>query len=367
MQKWINTIEYTFDNPIIDQSFTENSIFFDIETTGFSPAYTQLYLIGVAYRKGSTVTIEQYFAENKNDEADILTAFFHTIEHFDTIITFNGIGFDIPYLKAKCEKLQVVECFSEKIYLDIFKIVSNYKFLLNLPNYKQKTVEHFLHIEREDPFNGGELIDIYKEYVSSPNNEQMHFLKQHNYEDVLGMIELLSVLSYSKLFEGHFSIINIESNEYRTMHNTYEKELIFTLKSEYHFPSRVSYRFDDFYLTCNKDEAKLCIHLFDGELKFFYENPKDYYYLPSEDRAIHKSVAGYVDKEFRKNATNATCYSKKESIFLPQMTPMINPSFKKDFKEKLCYFELSEEFISSSDIQYKYIVHILNHMTKNKQ
>ena len=42
--------------------FTEDSIFFDIETTGFSPVKNNLYLIGCGYRKKSSFYIVQFFA-----------------------------------------------------------------------------------------------------------------------------------------------------------------------------------------------------------------------------------------------------------------------------------------------------------------
>ena len=46
--------------------------------------------------------------------------------------------------------------------------------------------------------------------------------------------------------------------------------------------------------------ARLRVRLFEGELRFFYSgSPKDYYYLPEEDIAVHKSIASAVDKEHR--------------------------------------------------------------------
>ena len=43
----------------------------------------------------------------------------------------------------------------------------------------------------------------------------------------------------------------------------------------------------------------LLVIIYQGELKHFYPNYREYYYLPHEDRAIHKSVALYVDRNFR--------------------------------------------------------------------
>lgn len=366
MKVWTDRKKYNFDNELLNRTFTEQSVFFDIETTGFSPVYTQIYLIGCAYREKDDVVITQYFAEKKAEEAEILSAFLSLIEKFDTIITFNGIGFDIPYIKAKCESFSLEDSFSEKKYVDIFKIISSYKFLLKLPSYKQKSLEAFLGLQREDMFDGGELINVYQEYQKKTEDEAMRLLKQHNYEDVLGMIDLLSVLSYPNFFDGGYTITALTSNEFKSVDNVPGKELIFTLKNDIAVPKRVSYGYEDFYLICSGLESKLSIKLFDGELKFFHENYKDYFYLPAEDTAIHKSISSYVEKEHRKQATAATCYSRKDSLFLPQYEQIAEPVFKESLKDKKTYFELTADFISSASLQRRYIEHILALMKKNK-
>lgn len=50
--------------------------------------------------------------------------------------------------------------------LDIFKELSPIKPLLRLENYKQKSIEAFLGIDREDKYSGGELINVYYEYLA---------------------------------------------------------------------------------------------------------------------------------------------------------------------------------------------------------
>jgi len=366
MQKWTNTIPLDINNTLIQQVFTEDSLFFDIETTGFSPANTSLYLIGCAKRCGNNMIIEQYFAATPEEESMILSCFLKLLENYQTLITFNGIGFDIPYIKAKCDKYQLPEDFAAKDYIDLFKIVSMLKFLLKLPDYKQKTIEKFLGIDRKDVFDGGQLINIYQEYVHHPSEYQMYFLKQHNYEDVLGMLDLLPVMSYSNLLKGGYSLISVESNVYTDYEGNSQKELIFTLENDIPVPKRVSYGYNDFYLICNRNESKLTIRLYEGTLKYFFDNYKDYYYLPEEDIAIHKNVASSVDKTYRKQATATTCYTKKTSIFLPQYQIVAEPAFSKERKDKVSYFELADEFIDSNQLLRKYVDHILTLMAKQK-
>lgn len=366
MQKWTNTLPLDLNNELLMQVFTEDALFFDIETTGFSPANTQLYLIGCAKRYGENMIIEQYFAESPEDEPVILSSFLKLLKKYQTLITFNGIGFDIPYIKAKCDTYSLEEDFANKDYIDLFKIVSSLKFLLKLPNYKQKTIETFLGVEREDVFDGGQLINIYQEYIRKPSEYQMYFLKQHNYEDVLGMLDLLPILSYSNLLKGGYSLATVESNVYTDYEGNVKKELIFSLQNDVTVPKRVSYGYQNFYLTCNGKDSKLSVRLYEGELKFFFENYKDYYYLPDEDVAIHKGVAACVDKAHRKKATASNCYTKKNSIFLPQFQVIVEPAFYLERKDKMSFFELSDEFIDSSDMLHRYVDHILKQMAKQK-
>ena len=56
---------------LTDQLFDEHSIFFDIETTGFSPANSTLYMIGCARRKSNRICIDQFFAEKPEEEAAV--------------------------------------------------------------------------------------------------------------------------------------------------------------------------------------------------------------------------------------------------------------------------------------------------------
>ena len=66
---------YVKSDKLTDKLYDEESIFFDIETTGFSPANSSVYLIGCARRKGKYICIDQYFAENPSEEKIIISAF----------------------------------------------------------------------------------------------------------------------------------------------------------------------------------------------------------------------------------------------------------------------------------------------------
>ncbi|MGN0350480.1 MAG: ribonuclease H-like domain-containing protein [Roseburia sp.] len=368
MKIWHEEIDFSNCSPLVDSIFTESSIFFDIETTGFSPSNSSLYLIGCASRKGNVLSIQQFFAETPTEEADVLTTFLDYLSSYHTILSFNGLGFDIPYLKGKCLMHQINDPFSQYEYFDIFKEVTRLKFLLKLPSYKQKSIEQFLGIERDDQFDGGQLISVYQDYVKTKDSDAEHLLKLHNYEDVIGMIDLLPVLSYCYFLKGCYSLESVKMQTYENYNHTETgKELFFSFTLSYPVPKRVSYRFADCYLSLYQSTATISVKVLEAELKFFFPNYKDYYYLPQEDKAIHKSVASYVEKEFREKAKASNCYQKKEGHFLPQYEEVVSPAFRKELKDKVTYFELTDEFFQSKTLPQNYVDHLIHIFSLQKK
>ena len=61
-------------------------------------------------------------------------------------------------------------------------------------------------------------------------------------------------------------------------------------------PKPIFVNHEYFTLEINKNKIYAEIKIIKDELKFFHTDYKDYYYLPVEDCAIHKSLATFVDK-----------------------------------------------------------------------
>ena len=92
-------------------------------------------------------------------------------------------------------------------------------------------------------------------------------------------------------------------------------------------------------MSLEKNLLKFRIELYEGELKFFYPNYKDYFYLPLEDTAVHKSVGEFVDKSARVRATAKTCYTRKNGLFVPQFEPLWEPALKRELKDPVSFTE----------------------------
>ena len=348
------------ENTYIQRYFLDSHAFFDIETTGFSPKTAFVYLIGLAVRKGSTIHIYQFFAENRKEEAEVINCFYQKLCQFSTIITFNGKGFDIPFLKAREEKHGLKNDWEKFESLDLYKAAGKLANILKLPNKKQKTIEQFLGIEREDLYTGGDLIQVYFAYEKKQDTDSKALLLLHNYEDVLGMTKLLPLLSYFEFLESPVQVSEIMLQE-----NTNGKALFLILKAPIAFPKQILYRKEFINIKFRKKDVCLYINVLHDELRFYFENYKDYYYLPEEDMAIHKSVAAFVDSSHKKKATAATCYSKHTGDFLPQAERLFTPCFYLEKKTKHSYFELKDNFTSDSDAILAYASHLLNYCYSN--
>lgn len=335
----------------------EDTIIFDIETTGFASKSTKLYLIGCIYfdtNDNSYYSI-QWFRDNEDDEPIIISAFFEFANSYKNIIHYNGNGFDIPYIEAKCKFYNIQYDFSSFNSIDVYKLISKIKNIFKLENIKQKTIESFLDIKRTDQYSGGDLISVYSEYMKNHDQKSEQLILLHNEDDICCLLKILSIVNYISIFDGKFDICGIEIKD-----KSEKREAIIECNLHYELPKRVSNSFSSFYFTAYANKLYIKINIYEGGLKFFYPNYKDYYYLPHEDCSIHKSVAFYVDKEFRTKAKAANCYSKKTGRFLPQNKIIVDPYFKIDYDDKITYFELTDELLQKPDLLFNYSIDLLD-------
>lgn len=199
----------TLKNPILSDTTKElasffeapqDILFFDIETTGFSARSACVYLIGCAYLTTNGWETRQFFAETPDDEADVLQQFFSFAASFPVMVHFNGTTFDVPFLQTRAKKFGL-SFVPASVQHDIYKKISPYKNLLHLPGCRQKQLEEFIGIHREDHFNGGELIELYHSYTRQPTKELLDILLLHNREDLEGMTTLYRAMAIPLFFE----------------------------------------------------------------------------------------------------------------------------------------------------------------------
>ena len=305
----------------------EEFLFFDIETTGFSPRNTSLYLIGAVCFLDEHWTFLQWFAETPSEECEILNAFLAFCRSFRAVVHFNGDGFDIPYLLFKAEKYTLSDTLSSMQSIDLYRLTRPYKKYLKLTHINQKSLESFLGIEREDLYNGGELIKLL------PLLAYPLFLKDQDYT--------LRNLFWEDSVNG-------------------QPLLIAELDLKYPVPKQISNRLSSCYLTLQEGTAKLMIYAFEGELKYFISDYKNYYYIPLQDCAIHKHVASYLDPRERIPAKATTCYQRHRGLFLPQEKALFKPVFQESYHSDSFWFECTQQFMNSPSLLCLYIKSLIS-------
>ena len=350
---------FTLQYPLEQIAPLSDILFLDIETTGFSAKTSYLYLIGCVYYQDSVFHTIQWLAQKTDEEVDILKAFFDFAGSFSYLIHFNGSTFDLPFILQKCTQYGLNHTFAHFTCIDLYKQISACKSILKLPNNKQKTLENFLGIDRKDRFTGGELIAFYHDYVKLPNEQAQAILLLHNHDDIMGMLHILPLLAYHDLIVKEVHTRKVQANYYRDLNGCQRMELLMWLTLPASLPRPVSAAANNCYFSANGMEATLKVPVLEEEMKYFYSNYKDYYYLPEEDVALHKSVASFVDSEHRIQATAATCYTRKYSQYLPQWGLFREPFFKRDYKSKEFFFELTEEFKHDRAAFTDYANHVL--------
>ena len=342
------------DNKLIrvtDYFNPDEFVVFDIETTGFAANQTVIYLIGCGYYEDGKLLITQWFNDDGESELEIISTFMEFISHYKYLINYNGNGFDIPYLNKKFEENRLDYSFDDIESVDLYKIIRPFKNLLHLDDLKQKSLERLLGINRIDKYSGGDLIKIYHEFLDSDDERKRQLLLQHNFEDIEGLIYNCCLISYQKLFDKEFTLaaMHVKNNK-----------LQFNLALNYFIPKRISTGKGDITLTGYQNEATLSVNIYEGELKFFFNKYKEYYYLPAEDRAIHKSVATYVDQSYREKAMKENCYVRKSGYFITQLDKGIMPGYKLSYEASETYIELVDSFLQDRERLIQYVHYIMD-------
>ncbi len=376
------TINKVFPEKTIPEK-TDSFLFFDIETTGFSKDNTILYLIGCGYFIENGFQFIQWFNDDGTSEEEILLAFHDILKQKDwQLVTFNGNSFDIPYLKRHYE-LNELPCDIESFpSLDFYQFLKPFQSLFQMTHGKQKDWEHFLELYREDTYDGGQLIAVYKEYLMNKEEALLHNLLLHNEEDLLGMKYLLPLFSYRMLLSKNLSLIKVSPGEILFEKGT--GSIAMSCKLPLALPKPLNFTTSVGSISTDKNDSSILIislPYIEETLKHFFKDYRNYYYLPEEDRAVHKSVGCYVEKKYRRAAKASTCYIKKEGIFLPipktqkhygiqiERYPYQDsfPLYKREFKNPRSFVEFDNLFSDKNEslsiylrdvIKELFIIHI---------
>lgn len=346
------------------QAAPEDVLLLDIETTGISRTGSAVYLIGCACLQPDGWQMTQWFDDTGADEKLLLSSFLIFCEKYRYLLNYNGNRFDLPFLRARAQfhGLDQEAAFLSMESVDLYGYIAPYRRLLGLPDYRQQTVERCLHTGRAEDADGKELIDAYRKYLHLPSSQMLDRLLSHNAANVEGLLKLLPLSAFSGLEDMRVTVTRAQANYYTDHEGRPAEELLIRFRTDLSLPARIYAGRNHCYLRMEGDSGALKIPLFTEEMKYFYANYKDYYYLPGKDMAIHKYISSFVDPKRRIQAKPETCYTRKTASYLPQWDLFRSPFFKRNYTDKDTYFELTDEMKRDRGALSDYAAYVLRHI-----
>ena len=187
---------------------------FDIETLGLNPAENQVVLAGImTVDKHGNGVQTQYFIENPEEEALLLTVLQEELNKFDVILTYNGRHFDVPFITRRGQLLCNPDYHIKPYNLDLYLIINGHAdFKQYLPNLRQCSVEEYMGValNREDEISGKESIQLYYDYMdcSAPDEKQALETKilLHNHDDLVQLYRILPVIMQTNFHSAMYSL-----------------------------------------------------------------------------------------------------------------------------------------------------------------
>lgn len=309
---------------------SSRSIFLDIETNGLSPRSHFVYLIGALDFSDNSFQLCQWFAQSPEEEPEILAAFQSFAEGYHILVHFNGNRFDLPFLEKRYQRHNMPSFLSAVASYDLCRELKDIQALTKLANRKFSTAEEFLGLTRENDCSGRECINLYQRYYATGDDAYLEPILYHNRMDLEHLPALFSLLNYRQIQDGNFTLQDLQLTD---------QGLAGQFQLEEPVPRLISYQGTEAYLTAEERVLKVFLPLSQGRLKLYHSPCREYYYLPEEDSAVHKSVGIYVDKSRRKAATPQTCYTwfSVTPEFL-ENTAQSEPYFRKNLRFLLGFF-----------------------------
>lgn len=342
-------------------------LYFDIETTGLSTADSDLYLIGCAEYVDGKWQTTLIFNDDGCSEPEMLEYFTTIMDRYSYLVSYNGDTFDIPYIKKKYSQFEL-PCIIEKLVsVDIYRITRKLKKSLCLTSVKQTDIEELIGFRRSTFISGGDLIDTYKHYLRYTNisyartasceaakkgdadiRQFLSDILTHNHDDIRGLISLTEFVNLKRISdEADITDITVDES-YVTYSCTIPK-----------LPCRMSLALQKTTVNMCGTELTVRTPVTTGTLRYYFKDYHNYYYLPVEGTVIHKSVAAYVDSEYKEKATRENAFVCKTSRFVAKPKEFSADSFYTDSCHGTEYMELVPGLLQKGAHSSDYIACIL--------
>lgn len=151
--------------------------YLDIETTGLSPDYHEITVVGIYLVEGSDTRFVQLVGEEITEESLL-----ELLDGVSTIFTYNGKRFDLPFIRDRLGLNLEAEFGHHDLMYDCWR---------NNLYGGFKAVEHQLGIPRRlKGINGFEAVMLWWRYVNEGDRTALELLLEYNREDVMNLTVL---------------------------------------------------------------------------------------------------------------------------------------------------------------------------------
>ncbi len=166
-------------------------LYLDIETTGLGGA-APLFLVGLMYAASGRLVVDQLFARDYSEEAAVLAYLDGLARRFDALVTFNGISFDVPYIRDRATVHRLAFA-PPPAHVDLL-LVARGVVGSRTPNHRLQTLElHLCKRKRVGDIPGAEIPGAYHEFVRTGNAKDVASILHHNRLDLVTMLQLITI------------------------------------------------------------------------------------------------------------------------------------------------------------------------------
>ena len=167
-------------------NFKDRIAFVDIETTGLSPNYARMTVVGIYDGKKAKTFVRGI------DLDDIVDEF----AKYDFLVTYNGARFDLPFIKHEYPEIEF-----DQLHADLMYPLRRIGYTGGL-----KAIERMLGITRSEDttgITGFDAVQLWHEYERG-SDDALELLLKYNREDIVNL-ETIIELVHPEFVEDAFS------------------------------------------------------------------------------------------------------------------------------------------------------------------
>lgn len=185
------------------------TVWLDTETTGLSVGVgTQVFLIGVAFREGDLVIVEQYLLRRLGAEQGMLEAVRERMLRASMLVTYNGRRFDWPLLEARFRLQRLAPPWDEPPHLDLLPVARRlWRHVVGTARLSAIESE-VIGNRRVGDIPSWLIPSRYVEFLRSGDDALLDDVVDHNREDVLTLLSLHAIAA--GIADGRISDIPID-------------------------------------------------------------------------------------------------------------------------------------------------------------